>query len=197
MAKRVGGWLRRLWRDESGVVMLETALVFPLQLFITLALVQMALVWSAANVVHYAAFQGARTAMVHIKGGEVTRETRRRAYGAVHAITSALSNPAYPGAPNTVRLRTLHHDYYMKETPLRGLDVFVGYDVAPGLRPTAPDDLVVTAAVRLYFPLTVPVAGGIIGRFVKGNVLHRSGGQGGIRYIPMEQVVSLPKPWPG
>lgn len=193
MKSPIWEWCKRFWRDESGVVMLETALVFPIQLLLTLFIMQAALIWSAANVVNYAAFQAARTAMVHIKGGVVTNDVQWRAMQAAHAITSALSNPAKasPRTTNTVTLRTLHHDYYLKRNPLLQLEVSVFYDGRSGLSAGFADDSVVTAAVRLYFPLTVPLAGGIMGLGVSGNKLSN-----GVRYIPMYQAASLPKPWP-
>ncbi len=186
-------WCGRFWRDDSGVVMLETALVFPLQLLITLLLMQMAMIWSAANVVRYAAFQAARTAVVHIKGQGVTEDVRWRAFEAAHVVTSSLSNPATSQSPNVAELRTMHHMYYMKRTPLSGLDVRVGFDQAFASVGDI-DDTVVTADIRLYFPLTVPLAGSLIGSLASGS--RRSSTGSGMWYLPMNQMVSLPRPWP-
>lgn len=51
-------------QDETGAAMVEFALVFPLQLLFTLGIMQLALLYIGHMVVHYAAFQAARAALV-------------------------------------------------------------------------------------------------------------------------------------
>lgn len=185
--------LAAFWRDESGAIMLETVLVFPIQILLTLIIVQSALLWSAANVVNYAAFQAARTAMLEIRGDKIDKTVERKAWLAAHTVTSVLSNSVKRTSDRSkaFELRTLHHNYYMPRGHYLGnslgLQVHVGFDSNLG---NAVDDEVIVAAVRYYFPLTVPLAGGLMGLGYSGNVLR------GVRYIPMEQVARLPKPWP-
>lgn len=185
--------LAAFWRDESGAIMLETVLVFPIQILLTLFIVQSAFLWSAANIVNYAAFQAARTAMLEIRGASIDAEAEKKAWIAAHVVTSVLSNPIKRASDRAgaQQLRTLHHDYYMPKGHFLGdslgLQVYVGFDSNLG---KAVDDQVIVAAVRYYFPLTVPLAGGLMGLGYPGNVLR------GVRYIPMEQVARLPKPWP-
>ena len=63
-AKRGGRWGARSSRGACGSVMLEFVIAFPLILVLALACFQMAQVWIAKMVVHYAAFCAARTALV-------------------------------------------------------------------------------------------------------------------------------------
>lgn len=183
--------LASLGRDESGVIMLETVLVFPIQLFLTLAIIQLALVWSASNIVNYAAFQAARTGMVHIRGNTITDDAHDKAYSAAVAVTSCIANPASKGsAPNVTELRTMHHTYYLSKDSIGGLDLSLGFESGSSFN-LAVDDNVVTAAVRYYFPMTVPVVGGMLALGVKETKVSSTG----LKYIPIEQVARLPKPW--
>ena len=187
--------LRRLWDDESGAIALETVLVFPIQLLLTLMIIQAAYIWAAAGVINYAAFQAARVYMIEPRDGGDAQHlvAHRKAWNAAYIATSVLANPIQDAASRVKypMLRTLHHEYYMLGGhPLgnnNGLQVYIGEDSRLS---ESVDDIVVTAGVRYYFPLTVPLAGGIMGLFTSGNILKN------IRYIPMEQVVSIPKPWP-
>ena len=51
-------------RDQRGQVVVEYAIVFPVQLMLTLAIIQLALIFVAKHVVNYAAFCGARAEIV-------------------------------------------------------------------------------------------------------------------------------------
>ena len=57
--------MRRL-RDERAQVMVETAIAFPVQLLITLAIMQFCLIAGAKQVVNYAAHAAARAALVDL-----------------------------------------------------------------------------------------------------------------------------------
>lgn len=59
MSKRDG-------RDSTGSVMLEFVIAFPIVFTLILAVVQIAHIWVARLVVHYAAYCGARAALVHV-----------------------------------------------------------------------------------------------------------------------------------
>lgn len=184
--------LRNFWNDESGAVMLETVIVFPIQLLLTMVILQAAFIWAAAGIINYAAFQAARTALVEIRGTEITPLIHKKAWLAAFTITSVLSNPITETSQraNAVELRTLHHNYYFPGHHFAGtygLQVYLGFHRD---RSDAPDDEVIGAAIRYYYPLTVPLAGMLMGRNYSGGVWR------GVRFIPMEQTVFLPKPWP-
>ena len=66
--------IKDLRDDEDGQAMTEFILIFPLQLFITLCIMQLSLIYTARLVVNYAAFNAARAACVIIpetREGEV------------------------------------------------------------------------------------------------------------------------------
>ena len=63
-ANRSRPWKTGPSRDESGSVMLEFVIAFPLVLVLMLGCFQMAHLWIAKMVVHYAAFCAARSALV-------------------------------------------------------------------------------------------------------------------------------------
>lgn len=102
--------LRRLRRDESGQAMVEFVLVFPIQLVLSLCVLQFAFIAHAHLVVEQAAFMGARAASVADAG--VPRgfddEGAWRAAGAkvakrVAARTCAvLTSAQAPASPATV-----------------------------------------------------------------------------------------------
>ena len=62
-ALRQSGWRRRA-RDDRGQAIVEYAIVFPLQLMLTLAVIQLAHLFIAKQIVEYAAFCAARSALV-------------------------------------------------------------------------------------------------------------------------------------
>ncbi|MBI4576294.1 MAG: pilus assembly protein [Planctomycetes bacterium] len=56
--------MRKSARGEAGYAMAEFAIVFPVQIFITLAVMQLCLIYAGHEVVQYAAFAAARARMV-------------------------------------------------------------------------------------------------------------------------------------
>ncbi|BBB32321.1 hypothetical protein TTHT_0753 [Thermotomaculum hydrothermale] len=65
-AKKSKRKLKDLGDDEDGQALTEFILIFPLQLFITLCIMQLSLIYTARLVVNYAAFNAARAAIVVI-----------------------------------------------------------------------------------------------------------------------------------
>ncbi len=65
-AKKSKRKLKDLGDDEGGQALTEFILIFPLQLFITLCIMQLSLIYTARLVVNYAAFNAARAAIVVI-----------------------------------------------------------------------------------------------------------------------------------
>ncbi len=65
-AKKSKRKLKDLGDDEDGQALTEFILIFPLQLFITLCIMQLSLLYTAKLVVNYAAFNAARAAVVVI-----------------------------------------------------------------------------------------------------------------------------------
>lgn len=178
--------LQRLWRDESGSIMLESAVVFPVQMFLTLSIVQIAFVLAALNVVNYAAFQAARTAAVTMHSGVIDDDGRRRARHAAMIVVGSLHNradAANAGDGKTAVLRTMHHLYYLEELQDWQLQVTVGHTAYKE------GEQVVAAGVCYFFPLTIPLVGGVIGGVFSGAV------DKGLMHIPIARTSVVPKPW--
>lgn len=81
-------------RSENGQVVVEYAIVFPIQLLVTLAIIQLAHIFVAKHVVSYAAFCGARAAVV----GEDADDAAAVALSAIAGTTGATApNIEIPG----------------------------------------------------------------------------------------------------
>ena len=95
--------LRALFKDdESGQAMVEFVLVFPLQIWVTLAIIQFAFLMHAHVVVQQAAFLGARAAAVAEtmpKAGTPQQAARRMVARQVAVITTADGHTFTPITP--------------------------------------------------------------------------------------------------
>ena len=81
-------------RDEKGQVVVEYAIVFPIQLLVTLAIIQLAHIFVAKHVVGYAAFCGARAEIV----GEDPKDAASLALSMIAGTTGATEpNIEIPG----------------------------------------------------------------------------------------------------
>lgn len=109
-------WIRselgRLAREtESGQAMVEFVLVFPVQLFLTLAIIQYAFICHAQIVVGQAAFMGARAAAVSdgmsAAGGPASPQeaARRSAARILGVLTSASKGPTGGSVPSNGKLQ--------------------------------------------------------------------------------------------
>ena len=75
-----------MWRrDERGQVVVEYAIVFPIQLLLTLSIIQFAHIFVAKNIIGYAAFCGARSAMVGESAEDASAIVLARITGVVGA----------------------------------------------------------------------------------------------------------------
>ncbi len=55
----------RFWRDKNGSIMLESVMVLPIFVILVFYLIQMTFVWAAKQMTYYAAYCGARAALVY------------------------------------------------------------------------------------------------------------------------------------
>jgi hypothetical protein len=94
--------LRGAHEDESGMVMTEFAIAFPAQLFVTLAIMQFALILVAHVFVEHAAFAGARAALVAdvpLSGGASTgSNVQALEQAAAMRAACFVLNPIAPGS---------------------------------------------------------------------------------------------------
>ncbi len=152
--------LSAFWRDESGIAMLETVFVFPLQLLLTMLIVQVAMIFVGSNVVNYAAFQGARTALVTMRGEYVDRASKLAADRAAWVICSALHNTTNRfNRPERQKMRLFEYNYYfpkdMSDRLRSGLTLY----------PTEgkPEESMVEYELRYWMPLMVPLGAQTLG----------------------------------
>jgi len=169
-------------RDEHGQVMVETAIAFPIQILITLAIMQYCLIAVAKQVVNYAAHAAARAAMV---GGDP--ELAAQIVCSPIAGTNCLSQGSTPiFVPGWGNLRRSAQSRLKTSV------------VLPLTNPPDDGDKKVTAEVTHDFQLIFPFVSGtpyadwhpLWGKIVKlgpGNVVHKV----------ITQRATLPQPWDG
>lgn len=168
-------------RGERGQVLVEAAIAFPVQLLITLAIMQYCLVAVGKQVVNYAAHAAARAALV----GEDPELAAAFVCSPIagSSCVPGVADPIYvPGWGNLRR----SHQSRLKT------------NVGPLVNPPDDGDKRVTAEVTHYLELTMPFVNGtpfadwhpLWGRVVKlgpRNVVHKV----------ITQRVTLGQPWDG
>ncbi len=186
--------LSAFWRDESGVAMLETVFVFPLQLLLTMLIVQVAMIFVASNVVNYAAFQGARTALVTVRGDTVDRATKLAADRAAWIVCSTLHNTTNSfNRANRQKMRIFEYNYYFPK------DISTRLRSGLTLYPTEgkPDESMLEYELRYWMPLMVP-----LGSQTLDALMPSGDGPGYIKDIDgapalcLEQRSAIGKTWP-
>ena len=93
----MGNWCRENQHSlghEGGQALAEFAFAFPLQLLIMFAIMQLALLYVAKQVVRYASYSGARSAMV----GDTAEEAYRRARLAAALACTPITGPTVTGS---------------------------------------------------------------------------------------------------
>lgn len=101
MIRRLHEHLRRLARDdESGQAMTEFVLVFPIQLLLTLTILQFAFIAHAHIVVSQAAFMGARAAAVADMTPVNQQDAARRVVARTVGLLTSGEEPDRPTNPN-------------------------------------------------------------------------------------------------
>ena len=86
-------WAQETHRDQNGQTLVEFAIAFPIQLFITLGIMQLAMIFVAKQVVNYSAFVAARA--------EVVREELRDYLVEVEGMTEADADNQIDAAAGT------------------------------------------------------------------------------------------------
>jgi hypothetical protein len=157
----------------------EYAIVFPIQLLLTLCLIQLAHLFVAKQVVSYAAFCAARAELVHEDPQEAALLPLLRIAGPAGANPGTIHIPGWGDLPNyeAARVKT---------------EVNVLAPPANGPQPPP-----VTVEVIHQYQLRVPIADWITYRL--GDVLFslpavdRTWGE---PHIPMRSACTLARPWP-
>jgi hypothetical protein len=170
--------------------MLETVLVFPLQLMVTMVIIQIAHMYVAGNVLQYASFQGTRTyALSLAQGPEAAAERGNRA---AWVIASTLNNTGGGSA----RARMTGYQYVYPDWQSAGRERMVMTFAAQADDPYAPETII-HGRLRYWLDLTVPVGGPVIYHVLPAEKTStRPGPHGSIGRALMRQNARLPKPWP-
>lgn len=192
--ERVRRFSGKLRRDDSGVVMLETVLVFPLQLLVVMTIIQIAHMYVAADVLNYAAFQAARTTLVTTRGSTNASDTYARAYRVAWIISSTLNNEG----KGNMRLRVPLNKYrYPAPSAAEARLNLKLYAVAPNDPATEQTDSVIAAELTYWYDLTVPVGGPFLYSCLKAmGAPVRVNPKNGVGEMQISENCRLPKPWP-
>ncbi len=167
----------RSLRDEHGQVLVETAIAFPIQMLLTLAIMQFCLIAVAKQVVNYAAHAAARAVLV--------REDPDRAAAIV--CSPIAGSPCVTGGPPIFVPGWGNLPRSPQSQAKTSVNVTNRLDDG---------DKMVAAEVTHDFELIFPFVNAtpfpnwhpIWGRIVKlGGVVHK----------PLTQSVSIPQPWDG
>jgi len=162
----VTAWIRnelaRLARDtESGQAMVEFVLVFPVQLFLTLAIIQYAFLCHAQTVVGQAAFLGARAAAVSdgMENVSPIQAAERVAARTVGVLTSGVDGPGRGDAvKDRLRWRAGNKPYGYSRAREEEAYTLLSVSLHPGGDPEAAGQGYVACEVRYDYLLQVPVA---------------------------------------
>ncbi len=160
--------------DESGQAMVEFVLVFPVQLFFTLAVIQFAMIAHAYIVVGQAAFMGARAAAVSDAMGDPanpnditpTDAATRIAARTVGTLTTGGGDVSYTAAGGTILNDTSQRGYNALVWTARGSSYGYStnrqeeaYQILRVRADTYPNRGYVACEVKLDYILQIPVAG--------------------------------------
>jgi hypothetical protein len=166
----------RLLKEQKGQAVVEFSLVFPVQLLITLIILQLAFLYVASHVVHYAAFAAARAELV----GESAEDAADAVCTPVAGIRdlSAMGPPvAYPGWGNLDR-----SDISRERTSVEILT------------PLSADAEFIEVAVTCNVELIFPVANRIVS-WIPIGAEEEYGEIDGIPHVGMVCSRKLPVPW--
>lgn len=204
----------RLHRDESGQAMVEFVLVFPIQLVLSLCVLQFAFIAHASLVVEQAAFMGARAAAVADAGLERGfldsgwRPAANKAAKRVAARTCAvLTSAAPPASPATIddedrrAMRWFGEGRGHELGDARVQEAFKHIDVQVLPRP---DDGYVGCVVTYDYVMVIPVANHIfaqaqmkfgLGTIADGDPYNGPSQQRQRTCFRVQQVSFISTPW--
>lgn len=187
---QIAARLGRLRRDDSGVVMLETVLVFPIQLLVMMAIIQIAHIYVAANVLQYAAYQGTRTAAVNLRGRN-GKDAQARGARAAWVVASTLNNQGKGSA----RMRVPENNYVFPAYRPHGEERITFSASAVGSAASA--ETVIYGEVACWFDLVVPVGGPFVYMALSATDHDvRIDPETGMGQVRMEANARIPKVWP-
>lgn len=161
---------------EEGQAIAEFAFAFPLQLFIMFAIMQLALVYVAKQVVHYASYSAARSAMVAENPDDAWRRARTAAALVCSPITgTTVSGSGYSYSALTGPRAELSVPGWGR-IPKSGISYHLKTDVS---QPTFSGRSEVTVTVDHYYELIFPIVNHAFA-WIAGDSRARTGRSGDI-----------------
>jgi Flp pilus assembly protein TadG len=171
---------------ERGQALVEYAIVFPLQLMMTLAIIQLAQIFVAKQVVEYAAFCGARAQLVGLSTGEQNT-------AALIPISGVCAASSSDGASGILNPFSFDSNPNNPPVPLSGSGTALADTSFPAPQNTLPG---VAFSVALNYELRVPVGNAVL--YSLGSVGFPSAGLTpdgvGGWYVTLTGQCVLPKP---
>jgi hypothetical protein len=191
--------LRRLHEDEGGQAMIEFVLVFPVQLLLSLSILQFAFLAKAHIVVEQAAFMAARAAAVADVPGapaDPNEAARRVAARTLVVLTSGAPPPTGGGTQATpMRWTGQGGGHEVSQARLQEAFGFQQLDVIP-----YKDDGYLCCALTYDYVLTIPVANHMFAQaqvgfdYFNGNFNDASRERGETVYR-IRRVAFVSTPW--
>jgi Flp pilus assembly protein TadG len=191
-------------REERGAVLIEFAVVFPVQLFVTLGIMQLALLIVGHIVVQHAAFAAARAALVQdVPSGQGAPNPQARAEYAAAVVLAPICATNADLASGRAAVQVTRDDLTW---PAQGgqfkLNRAAGA-YAPvttvTLDPGGAQDSYAAVQVRHEFALIIPVVNGF---FAKAGPYALYGvnassvqGRGIFPILPITKTGFVPRPW--
>lgn len=163
---------RALHEDQGGQAMVEFVLVFPIQLLLSLTIVQFAFLAHAHVVVGHAAFMGARAAAVADDGlmqGLNQQDAARREAARILSVLTSGEPPGGDGGarvPSGGELRWQAEGGGHQVAPARQAEAYAHLEV--DVQPEV-DDGYVSCLVTFDYPLQIPVANHFFARLGRGG----------------------------
>jgi Flp pilus assembly protein TadG len=185
--------MHKLLRDERGQVMVETAIAFPVQLLVTVMLMQLCLIAVGKQMVNYAAHAAARAVLVGLDPHQAASIACSPVAGS-YVPDNAPPPIHIPGRGNLGRSRQSQAKTFIPPPAPSGANP----DLIPSANPLDDGDKKVAVTVVHYFELMLPFVNAtpfadwhpIWGKIVKL-------GPKGVVHKVIVQTASLPQPWDG
>lgn len=176
-----------LKRDVRGSIMMEAVLVMPLLAFLIFFIIQFALVLLAKQMTYYAAYCGARAAMVYNPADYSSEQHGGIVHRAACTALAWISQSVKGSRPITIP--TTEGDYAVPRS--ENIDDQVEVEIQEGN--TKLDNVpLVTVTVVFHCPLLIPLGGREIA-FMSGNA--DTADEHGWHSIPLQESCTLAKPY--
>lgn len=198
--ERASASARRVHSDEEGAALVEFVIIFPMQLMLTLVIIQYALLVHATLVVTQAAQRGARAAAVSDLADGVNLQTSAvravaRTVAAITPVEAAGSFTQIGNVPNPGAAGKLQWQGSGGIPPEREQEAYALLRRVDVQRQTSgPDHGLVSVAVEFDYVMVIPVGGRTIA-LLNQAAGASSGDRGGIPTFTVKRAGFFMAPW--